>query len=316
MPEHAGEPVRVAAAGGADLGQRAHGVGQRVGDQHRRDAEHECPAQRLERLRPVAGDDLVGDREAGRLGPAAVVAAYRVLVDAAAGVGDELARRRRRAPAGRCPTASISTPTALGRDLPAAPGGPRPRTKSAPLLRPGDLLAAVTSAPALRSASASALFRAPPACCTTRTSPRPGPSAWSRIAGDGVLARLVGALQHDHPCPRRTATGSARGQVRRRDARGPGTGAARRPGRRPARRGDQASTARSTSSSSSPSDEVQRRGRAAVADAGHPRHRRAPRCRDVTRLPDPGAAARDGSVRPACRNVVVIRGASARPDHN
>jgi hypothetical protein len=52
------------------------------------------PAQHLHRALPVADQHLLGDREPGHLGLAAVEAGDRVGVDRAAEVGDELAGGR------------------------------------------------------------------------------------------------------------------------------------------------------------------------------------------------------------------------------
>ena len=194
--EHAGEPVRVAAAGAADLRQGAHGVGQRIRDQHRRDAEHQRPAQRLERTHPVAGHDLVRHREARGLGTAAVVTAYRVRVDRAAGVGDEL-RRGRREVAQLGADRLEEHADRVGRDLPPGPAH-LGADEVGPLVRT-ELLAARDLRPGLAQRVRERLVPR-----ATRVQDRHGDALAGRrgMVEDrrgGVLAGLVSGLQHDDP---------------------------------------------------------------------------------------------------------------------
>ena len=211
MPERAGQPVRVAAARGADLGQGAHRVGQRVGDQHRRDAEHQRPAQRLQRAHAVAGHDLVGHREPGRLGAAAVVAAHRLDVHRAPGVGDELCRGGGQL-AQLGPDRLDEHADRLGRDLPTGPAHLR-RARSRPARPGGASSQRATWAPALRSASASALFRALPACWTTSVMPSPGAMAWSSTAAEASLPASCAPSQHDDARLGEQGRAQALGQV-------------------------------------------------------------------------------------------------------
>ena len=171
-----------------------------------------------------------------------------------------------------------------------------------------------TCAPALRSASASALFRAPPACRTTTVMPSPGRDGVVEHRRGGVLPRLVGAVAARRRAPRRTATGSARRPGPPGWPRGPGMRRTSTSGSATRAASTTARTARSTSSSSSPSTRCSGAGADWVDIVSHRRAR--PR-RDVTRLPDrlrrPPATGSGGA-----RAVTSWSSGcpSAPPDHN
>ena len=205
-----GQPVRVPAARRADLGQRAHRVRQRVGDQHVRGARARAPSAAPRAPSP-------GRRRSSRRPPRSPSTR-----PGRGGSGAPPARRpcrRCRPPAGSAaaassrrsdPTASISTADRGGRDPAAVRGAPRrARSRPAPPRRV-ILLQVVTSAPRLAQRvdhglvpGAAGVQRRPARC------PRPGRRRSSSDRRGQVLARLVGGRAARSPGPRRTARGSA-----------------------------------------------------------------------------------------------------------
>ena len=111
---------------GLVAGQAARAAGERPGDQHRRGAAVERPAQLLERRGAAPAERGVGDRERLGLGPAA-----EVLLDL---LDRSAARRRSRWPAGR----------------------PRPPATAGPARRPGPGRSAASGSIARRGARTSA----------------------------------------------------------------------------------------------------------------------------------------------------------------
>ena len=163
-------------------------------------------------------------------------------------------RPRRPAPAGRSRPPRSASRTASGSDLAARPPDlvAHERLASPGLVIFGhvdDVRAAVAQRAdqvlgrlaRRRPRAARPAARCPPARLT--------------YAGDrrgDVLARLVRALQHDHPPLGEQRRADQLGQLRRGAGRSPSPGSARRPGRRACAASTAARTARSTSSSSSP----------------------------------------------------------------
>ena len=70
-----------------------HRFSQRIGEQNVRNTVMMSPLQRFQRSRPVAGDRLVGDFEAGDLRATRVVAGDRGHIHLPPGVGGQLTAR-------------------------------------------------------------------------------------------------------------------------------------------------------------------------------------------------------------------------------